>query len=118
VGGQMCSIIGSLRAEGSRVLGAIVHSSVLSRNTLINSGAIIEDSILGQGVEIGENTRLKKVIVDAHNRIPPNSVIGYDLEEDRKKYHVDEESGVVVIGMPAMQLRKNIEIPFIPPLER
>ncbi|KUK84468.1 MAG: hypothetical protein XE01_1397, partial [Synergistales bacterium 58_81] len=39
-------------------------------------------------------------------------------EEDRKKYHVDEESGVVVIGMPAMRLRRNIEIPFILPLER
>ena len=118
VGGHTCSIVGSLRAEGSRVLGAIVHSSVLSRNTLINSGAIIEESILGQDVEVGENARLKKVIVDAHNKIPPGSVIGYDLEEDRKRYHVDEESGVVVIGMPAMQLRKRVEIPFVPPHDR
>jgi len=116
VGGRTCSIIGSLRAEGSRVLGAIVHSSVLSRNTLIHPGAIIEESILGQDVEVGKNARLKKVIVDAHNRIPPDSVIGYDLEEDKKRYHVDEESGVVVIGMPAMQLRKNVEIPFAPPV--
>jgi len=118
VGGHACSIVGSLRAEGSRVLGAIVHSSVLSRNTLINSRAVIEESILGQDVEIGENARLKKVIVDAHNKIPAGSVIGYDLEEDRKKYHVDEESGVVVIGMPAMQLRKSVEIPFVPPHDR
>lgn len=118
VGGRTCSIVGSLRAEGSRILGAIVHSSVLSRNTLINSGAIIEESILGQDVEVGENARLKKVIVDAHNKIPPGSVIGYDLEEDRKRYHVDEESGVVVIGMPAMQLRKRVEIPFVPPHDR
>jgi len=116
VGGHTCSIVGSLRAEGSRVLGAIVHSSVLSRNTLINSGAIIEESILGQDVEVGENARLKKVIVDAHNKIPPGSVIGYDLEEDRKRYHVDEESGVVVIGMPAMRLRKSVETPFAPPV--
>lgn len=118
VGGHTCSIVGSLRAEGSRVLGAIVHSSVLSRNTLINSGAIIEESILGQDVEVGENARLKKVIVDAHNKISPGSVIGYDLEEDRKRYHVDEESGVVVIGMPAMRLRKRVEIPFVPPHDR
>jgi glucose-1-phosphate adenylyltransferase len=117
-GGQMCSIIGTLRAEGSRVLGAVVHRSVMSRNTIIKTGAIVEDSILGQGVEIAEGCRIRKTIVDAHNKIPPNTVIGYDLEEDRKKYHVDEESGVVVIGMPVMQLRKNFDMPIIPLLER
>jgi len=117
-GGQVCSEIGTLRAEGSRLLGAIVHRSVLSRQTLVRTGSVIEDSILGQGVEIGEGCKLRKVIVDAHNKIPPNTVIGYDLEEDRRRYHVDEETGIVVIGMPVMQLRKNIEIPVIPLLER
>lgn len=117
-GGQVCSEIGTLRAEGSRLLGGVVHRSVLSRQTLIRPGAIIEDSILGQGVEIEEGCRIRKTIVDAHNKIPPNTVIGYDIEEDRRRYHVDEESGIVVIGMPMMQLRKNIDIPVIPFAER
>lgn len=117
-GGQQCSVIGTLRAEGSRVLGAVVHRSILARNTLINPGAVLEECIIGQGVTIGENCKLRRVIVDAHNKIPPDTIIGYDLDEDRKKYHVDETSGVVVIGMPAMQLRKDIEIPIPPILER
>jgi glucose-1-phosphate adenylyltransferase len=117
-GGQQCSVIGTLRAEGSRVLGAVVHRSILARNTLINPGAVLEECIIGQGVTIGENCKLRRVIVDAHNKIPPDTIIGYDLDEDRKKYHVDETSGVVVIGMPVMQLRKDIEIPIPPILER
>jgi glucose-1-phosphate adenylyltransferase len=111
-------VIGTLRAEGSRVLGAVVHRSILARNTLINPGAVLEECIIGQGVTIGENCKLRRVIVDAHNKIPPDTIIGYDLDEDRKKYHVDETSGVVVIGMPVMQLRKDIEIPIPPILER
>jgi glucose-1-phosphate adenylyltransferase len=117
-GGQQCSVIGTLRAEGSRVLGAVVHRSILARNTLINPGAVLEECIIGQGVTIGKNCKLRRVIVDAHNKIPPDTIIGYDLDEDRKKYHVDEASGVVVIGMPVMQLRKDIEIPIPPILER
>jgi len=116
-GGQQCSVIGTLRAEGSRVLGAVIHRSILARGTLINPGAVLEECIIGQGVTIGENCKLRRVIVDAHNKIPPDTVIGYDLDEDRKKYHVDEASGIVVIGMPVMQLRKDIEIPQPPLIE-
>ncbi len=113
-GGQQCSVIGTLRAEGSRILGAAVHRSVLSRGTLIQPGAMLEECIIGQGVTIGENCKLRRVIVDAHNNIPPNTVIGYDTAEDRERYHVDEASGIVVIGMPVMKLRKDIEIPRAP----
>jgi len=116
-GGQQCSVIGTLRAEGSRILGAAVHRSVLSRGTLIQPGAMLEECIIGQGVTIGENCKLRRVIVDAHNNIPPNTVIGYDTAEDRERYHVDEASGIVVIGMPVMKLRKDIEIPRAPFIE-
>lgn len=113
-GGQQCSVIGTLRAEGSRILGSVVHRFVLSRGTLIQPGAVLEECIIGQGVTVGENCKLRRVIVDAHNNIPPNTVIGYDTAEDRERYHVDEASGIVVIGMPVMKLRKDIEIPRAP----
>ncbi len=111
--GQGCSVEGCLRAEGSRVLGAIVHRCVLSRNCLIDAGSVIEESIIGQGVTIGERCKLRRVIVDAYNHIPDNSVIGYNPEYDAEHYHRDPESGVVVIGMPKIQLRKNLEYPGI-----
>lgn len=111
--GQNCSVISTLRAEGSRVMGAIVHRSVLSRNCMIHAGAVVEECIIGQNVTIGENCKLRRVIIDAHNTIPPNTVIGYDLEADARKYHVDPSSGIVVVKMPSMKLRKEVELPLL-----
>lgn len=100
------SVDGCLRAEGSRVLGAYVHKSVLSRNCVINPGSVVEECIIGQSVEVGENCRLRRAIIDAHNKIPAGTSIGFDPEDDAKKYHVDKDSGIVVVGMPKIQLRK------------
>jgi glucose-1-phosphate adenylyltransferase len=89
-------------------MGAVVHRCVLSRHCVINPGAVMDECIVGQGVVIGENCKLRRVIVDSHNVIPPNTVIGYNTENDREKYHVDE-SGLVVVEMPKIQLRKNVQ---------
>ena len=109
--GHSCSVDACLRAESSRVLGAYVRKSVLARNCIINPGAIVEESIIGQNVSIGRDCRLRRVIVDAHNVIPDGTSIGYDPVSDAQKYHVDQKSGIVVIGMPQIQLRKKLQIP-------
>jgi len=106
-----CSVDGCLRAEASRVLGAYVRKSVLSRNCVINPGSVIEECIIGQGVDIGENCRLRRVIVDAHNKIPSGTSIGFDPDSDAEKYFRDPDSGVIVLGMPKIQLRKKLQIP-------
>ena len=106
-----CSVDACLRAEASRILGAYVRKSVLSRNCVIKSGSVVEECIIGQNVEIGENCRLRRVIVDAHNVIPPGTSIGYDHEEDTKHYHMDKASGIVVVEMPRIQLRKKLQMP-------
>lgn len=105
------SIEGCLCAEASQVLGASVRRSVLSRNCFILPGADVEECIIGQGVVIGENCRLRRVIVDAHTKIPPNSVIGFEpfVSDENRVY--DEESGISVIPMPKIQLRKKMEMP-------
>lgn len=111
VGGRGCDIQSILAAEGSRVLGASVRSSVLSRNCVIMRGASVEESIIGEDVVVGENCKLRRVIIDSHNIIPPNTEIGYSPEMDRERYHVDQGSGIVVIGMPKMRLRRSIDEP-------
>ncbi|MEG1800258.1 MAG: glucose-1-phosphate adenylyltransferase, partial [Synergistaceae bacterium] len=111
VDNHSCSVDGCLRAEASRVLGAYVRKSVLSRNCVIKPGAVVEECIIGQNVEIGENCRLRRVIVDAHNIIPPGTSIGFDPAEDAKNYHVDKASGIVVVEMPKIQLRKQLQMP-------
>ena len=105
--GMSSSVEGCLRAEASQVLGAVVHRCVLSRHCVINPGSVLDECIIGQGVVIGENCKLRRVIVDSHNVIPSNTVIGYEAENDAEKYHLDKESGLVVVEMPRVQLRKD-----------
>lgn len=94
-------------------MGAVVHRSVLSRNCVIQPGAVVEESLIGQGVVIGENCQLHRVIVDAHNVIPPNTVIGYNPEVDAERYVYDRESGVVVVSMPNIRLRSPQDAPSV-----
>jgi glucose-1-phosphate adenylyltransferase len=112
--GMSSSVEGCLRAEASQVLGAVVHRCVLSRHCIINAGSVMEECIIGQGVVIGENCKLRRVIVDSHNVIPANTVIGYNSDSDADRYFLDKESGLVVVPMPKIQLRKNLQLPDNP----
>jgi glucose-1-phosphate adenylyltransferase len=41
--------------------------------------------------------KIKRAIIDKDVSIPQGMVIGYDLEEDKKRFHVTE-SGIVVVA--------------------
>lgn len=112
--GRSSSVQGCLRAEASQVLGASLHRCILSRHCVINAGAVLEECIIGQGVVISENCKLRRVIVDSHNVIPPNTVIGHNMESDAEKYHYDTESGITVVAMPKIQLGKKLQAPSDP----
>lgn len=88
--------VDSIVSMGSIVSGGKVSHSILSFDVRINSYSEVDSSILFPHVQIGRHSRIRRAIIDRHIRIPENSIIGYDLEEDRKKYHVTE-SGIVVI---------------------
>ena len=51
---------------------------------------------LRSGPRWARHCRIRRAIIDKHVEIPPNTTIGYDLEKDRKHFHVTE-SGIVVI---------------------
>ena len=74
-----------------------VQRSILSPNVRINSFSEVYDSILMEGVNVGRYAKIKRAIIDKDVSIPQGMVIGYDLEEDRKKFFVSE-SGIVVVA--------------------
>jgi glucose-1-phosphate adenylyltransferase len=88
--------INSIVAEGCIVSGGVIRNSILFPEVRVNSFSYIEDSIIFEQVNIGRRARIRKAIIDKHIVIPPDTVIGYDLEEDRKRFPVSE-NGVVVI---------------------
>ena len=98
-----------LAAEGSRILGATVSSSVLSRNCVIQPESVIEESIVGQGVVIGRNCRIRRAIIDAHNYIADGTVIGEDPGSDSRDYFIDPHSGLVTVGMPRILYQRECD---------
>ena len=74
-----------------------MQNSVLSPNVRVNSYSEVYDSILMENVDIGRHCRIRKAIIDKDVTIAPHTEIGYDLEKDKKHYHVTP-SGIVVIA--------------------
>ncbi|MBI3020877.1 MAG: glucose-1-phosphate adenylyltransferase, partial [Candidatus Omnitrophica bacterium] len=79
------------------ISGGEVQRCVLSPDVRVNSFATVEDSILMEHVEVGRYAKIRRAIVDKDVAIPRYAKIGYDLEEDRRRFHVTE-SGIVVVG--------------------
>lgn len=86
----------SLVSDGCIISGGRIHRSVLSPRVRINSFSEVEESILFENVNIGRHARIRRAIIDKDVVIPPGMSIGYDPEEDRRRFFVSE-GGIVVI---------------------
>ena len=86
----------SLISEGCIISGGHAHHCILSPRVRINSYTYVADSILFEDVNVGRHCKIRRTIIDKHVDVPAGTVIGYDLEEDRKRFQVTE-SGLVVI---------------------
>jgi glucose-1-phosphate adenylyltransferase len=73
---------------------------VLSPGVRLHTGALVEDSVLFQDVDVGEKAVVRRAIVDKNARIAPGAQVGVDLEADRERFHVSD-GGIVVIGKGA-----------------
>jgi glucose-1-phosphate adenylyltransferase len=94
--GRRGMAVDSIIAGSSIVSGAYVARSVLGRGVRIHTGAIVEDSVIFDNCDVGRHAKVRRAILDKNVKIPENARVGYDLEADRKKWHVTE-SGIVVI---------------------
>lgn len=79
------------------VSGGRVQGSVLGYDVRVNSYCDVQDSIIYNHVNVGRYSRIRKAIIDRHVSLPEHSEIGYNLEEDRKKYFVSDNGVVVVV---------------------
>ena len=95
--GRVGLALDSLVSGGCIISGGQVKRSILSPNVRINSYSAVNDSILMEGVNVGRYAKIKRSIIDKDVFIPPGTVIGYDLEEDKKRFFVTE-SGIVVVA--------------------
>jgi len=94
--GRRGMAIDSIIAGSSIVSGGIVRGSILGRGVRIHTGASIEDSVIFDNCDIGRRAKVKRAILDKNVKVAPGAEIGYNLDEDRQKYHVTD-SGIVVV---------------------
>jgi glucose-1-phosphate adenylyltransferase len=90
------TVLNSIISNGCIISGGSVKRSLLSPNVVVHSYAEVEDSIFLEGVDVGRYARIRRAIVDKEVRIPPAMEIGYNLDEDSKRFTVTG-SGVVVV---------------------
>jgi glucose-1-phosphate adenylyltransferase len=86
----------SLVAEGCILSGGHIHRTVLHPRVRINSFSYVEESVLMTGVDVGRHAMVRRAIIDKGVHIPAGCRIGYDLDEDRRRFTVTD-SGLVVI---------------------
>ena len=67
------------------ISGGLVERCVLGPSVRVNSYAHVEDSILFEGVNVGRRAKIRRAIIDKGVIIPEDAVIGYDLEQDRRR---------------------------------
>jgi len=94
--GRRGMAVDSLVSGGNIISGAEVRRSMLFSRVRVHSYATLEDSVVLPKVDIGRGARLRRVIIDKHCHIPAGLRVGYDAEEDRKRFHVTAK-GITLI---------------------
>jgi len=99
---RMGVALDSIVAGGSIVSGGRVRDSVLGYNVRVNSYCEIESSIIFNHVNIGRYSRVRRAIVDRHVTLPEHTEIGFNPEEDRKRFSVTEGGVTIVVREESM----------------
>ena len=86
----------SLVAHGSIISGGLVRNSVLSYNVFVQSWATVDESVIMENVVIGRHASIKKAIIAEGVRIPPHTKIGFNPQEDRRRFKVTRR-GITVV---------------------
>jgi glucose-1-phosphate adenylyltransferase len=94
--GRRGTALDSMVCAGVVISGATVRRSVLSPGAHLHSYAEVEDSVLMQGVDVGQRAVVRRAIVDKNVRIAVGAEVGVDPVADRERFTISA-GGVVVI---------------------
>lgn len=88
--------VDSLVANGSIVSGGYVEKSLLFHNVRVEQNADVRHSVILPNTVVGRDCKINRAIIDKGCIVPDGTVIGEDLEADRKRFNVSPE-GVVLV---------------------
>ncbi|MCB1875819.1 MAG: glucose-1-phosphate adenylyltransferase [Chromatiales bacterium] len=88
--------VDSMVSGGCVISGSTVRHSLLFSNVRVNSYSLVQDSVLLPDVEVGRHCEIQRAVIDRGCKIPSNTSIGVNLDEDRKRFYVTENDVVLV----------------------
>ncbi len=94
--GRRGMAVDSMVSGGCLISGAVARHSLLFSNVEINSYSSVEDSVVLPNVTIGRYCKIRKTVIDKGCHIPEKTEIGYDLEEDKRRFEVTKK-GVILV---------------------
>ena len=86
----------SLVTDGTIISGGLVERSIIGPHVRVNSYSYVTDSIIMDRCDIGRRSRIRRAIIDKNVKVPEGTEIGFDIEEDKKRFKVTE-TGIVII---------------------
>ncbi|WP_066258121.1 glucose-1-phosphate adenylyltransferase [Hydrogenophaga flava] len=103
--GRRGMAVDSLVSGGCIISGGSVNRSVLFSKVHIHSYAEVEEAVLLPEVDVGRGCKLRKVVIDNGCVIPEGMQIGYDADEDAKRFY-RSEGGVVLVTRAMLEALK------------
>ncbi len=94
--GQEGQLVNSLINNGTVISGGTVRHSILFPQVRVDEDAVVEDSILFDGVHVGAGAHLRRCIIDKNVQVPSGERIGFDPNADAARFTVSE-SGITVV---------------------
>ncbi len=88
----------SIVSLGTVISGGIVERSVISPNVRVHSRALVTDSVLLDGVQIGRDCTVRKAILDKNVVVADGASIGVDKERDLARGFTVTQSGITVVA--------------------
>lgn len=99
----------SLISGGCIVSGSVINQSVVFSDVHVHSFCEIKDSVILPEVTIGRNVKLNRVVIDKGADIPEGMEIGFNPEEDKKRFYVTDKGITLVtpamLGKPTHRIR-------------
>jgi glucose-1-phosphate adenylyltransferase len=88
--------VNSMLAAGTVISGGGVNHSILFPRVRVRDGAIVDASILFDGVVVGEGANLRNCIIEKDVQVPPKERVGFDRKLDQARFTVSEQ-GIAVV---------------------
>jgi len=94
--GREAEIVNCMLASGTLIVGGTLRHAILFPNVRVEEAAVVDNSLLFEGVTVGEGAQLQRCIIEKHVVIPAGERIGFEPARDAERFTVSD-CGIVVI---------------------